>query len=113
MKLDRNVKENAGRNKYALIKLREYDKFRRESSGLDWMGLQRAIKTLEDAGLIDWGEAHTVSEFFVIKLRDQYAQDALCSYSRAAEKDDYEYAEQVWELSDRAGPDNNWCKIPD
>lgn len=53
------------------------------------------------------------NEHFVIMLKDKYAQEALRAYALAAKKDDPEYAEQVWELMQRSGPDHPDCKTPD
>lgn len=64
MKLDRNIPANEGRGKYALIllrKLRTYDPL--ETFGTN--PVMDAIKTLDEAGLIDWGSVGSDSEFFV------------------------------------------------
>lgn len=74
MKLDRNVNSN-GRGKYAIINLR--------------------------TNLVEWGDTPD-QEFFVIKLKDKYAEAALMAYANAANADDSEYAHEVRELALRA-----------
>ena len=86
MKLDRNENIN-GKGKYALLNLR--------------------------TNKIEWGYVDEPDEFFVIKLRDKYAKDALEAYAAAIIHDDPEFAEQVIELAMRAGPDSPYCKEPD
>ena len=86
MKLDRNENQN-GRGKYALLNLRK--------------------------NKIEWGCVDDPDEFFVIKLRDRYAKEALEAYANAVRSADPEFAEQVIELAMRAGPDSPYCKEPD
>jgi hypothetical protein len=128
MKLDRNV-NGTGRGKYGLIKQRRleeiteaYEQALRDGGspggGQGAVELSeevaRAINTLERAGVLDWGPAGTESEFFVIKLRDEYARDALSAYATAARVDDPEYAAQVYyRLACKAGPNSPFCKKPD
>lgn len=114
MKMDRNLDGNAGRGKYALLllrKLAEYD------DGKTFGGLSpkvaEAIKTLEAAGVIDWGTAGTSSEFFLIRLKDQYARGALEEYADAARPTDPEWAAEVDALAARAGNSSPFCKNPD
>ncbi len=86
MKLDRNENPN-GKGKYALLNLRT-DK-------------------------IEWGYVGEPDEFFVIKLKDKHAKDALEAYADSIVHDDPEFAEQVMELAMRAGADSPYCKAPD
>lgn len=88
MKLDRNVNEN-GTGKYALLNLR--------------------------SNKIEWGAPCTEEEFFVIKLKDRYAQAALNAYVKDVIDcgDDPEWAAEVQRLADRSSEDNPWCKQPD
>jgi len=62
---------------------------------------------------IEWGPPGSREEFFVIKLKDKYAAEALEAYAKAAEQDDPEYAADVRGLVLRAGPNNPHCKRPD
>jgi hypothetical protein len=62
---------------------------------------------------IEQGLPGTENEFFVLKLKDKYAQAALNAYVEAVGDDDPEYAAEVKELADRAGEDSPWCKEPD
>lgn len=105
MKLDRNLNKT-GVGKYALLKLRQ---MRTEMSP----EIYGAVKTLETAGILDWGNAPE-TEFFVMRLKDEYAHDGLRGYAMAAEKDGAkEYAGEVYQLVKRAGPKSPFCKKPD
>ena len=86
MKLDRNLNAN-GKGKYALLNLRN--------------------------DRIEWGFVGASDEFFVIKLKDKYAQAALIAYADAAEHDDPEWAKEVRELAQRSGKNHPLCKQPD
>lgn len=114
MKLDRNIDGNQGRGKYALLLLR---KLKLYDDGKTFGGLTPkiadAIKTLEDAGIIDWGTANTESEFFVIRLKDRYAHHALRAYALAAAIKDMDWSEEVHRLADRAGHLSPFWKNPD
>jgi hypothetical protein len=114
MKLDRNINDNK-RGKYALLKLRRLDEFTGPDDPFQHVApkIADAIKTLEGAGILDWGRAGTEGEFFVLRLKDRYAAEALEGYANEAGKDDPEYADEVRELADRAGPKSPWCKTPD
>lgn len=111
MKLDRN--NHNGMGKYALLKLRVLrDIFDRHDGRLP-QSLGEALALLEQAGVVDYGYRGTESEFMVIRLKDKYAAEALEGYANEAGKDDPEYADDVRELADRAGPKSAWCKAPD
>lgn len=75
MQLDRDIPENQGRGKYALINLR--------------------------TNTVQWGDTPD-EEFFVIKLKDQYAAETLLTYALQAQRDDPEYARAVLALSEKA-----------
>ena len=113
MRLDRNINEG-GRGKYALLKLRKLDDFRDPADPFAEVApkIANAITTLADAGILDWGNKPD-SEFFVMRLKDKYAADALEAYAAAAIEDDPEYAGEVRDMADRAGPHSPWCKKPD
>lgn len=114
MKLDRNIEGNEGRGKYALLLLRKLDEFddQKTFGGLP-PDLSMALETLEKAGVIDWGEQGTESEFFVIRLKDKNAAEALEAYANEAGKDDPQFADEVRDLADRAGSKSPWCQSPD
>lgn len=114
MKLDRNV-NNGGRGKYALLKLRKLDEFTEPGDPFQAVAprIADAIRTLEKAGIVDPGDAGTEGEFFVIRLKDRYAAEALEAYANEAGKHDPEYADEIRGLADRAGPKSPWCKSPD
>lgn len=55
-----------------------------------------------------------VNEHFVIMLKDKHARAALMAYATsAAGCDDSEYAKDIIELANRAGPLHPNCKAPD
>lgn len=103
MKLDRNTE---GRGKYAVVKLREID----ETSGDAWPAM---LEKLSSGGFVSFGKPGDRDEFFVLMLKDKYAQAALAAYADAAEADDPEYAAEVRELMRRAGPSHPNVKRPD
>ena len=104
MKLDRNLNPD-GRGKYALLKLRN---LRDGDTAVD-----AALRTLDEAGILDWGNTRE-SEFFVIRLKDQYADDALFRYALSARMDgEGDYAREVEEMAMRAGVNHPNCKKPD
>lgn len=114
MKLDRNLEENEGRGKYAILKLRQLELCREQTTfGGFTPRIQAAISVLEENGILDWGTVGTDSEFFLIRLKDKYALPALEAYAAAAEEDDFEWATEVRELAKRSGPYSQWCKKPD
>lgn len=117
MKLDRNIEGNDGRGKYAILKLRKlavYDD-QKTFGGLP-PAIEKALTLLANEGILDWGEAETESEFFLIKLRDKHARSALLAYAGSVLESvdgDEEYANEVRELASRAGPMSPYCKAPD
>lgn len=52
-------------------------------------------------------------EFFVLKLKDEFAEPALRAYADAAREWDPEYAAEVDAMADRAGRNHPLCKRPD
>lgn len=97
MRLDRNV--NVGRmGKYALVNLRRYNELPpdKASEALD------LLSRLDSLGIIDKGVKGESDEFFVLKLKDKYAADALHAYANAAVDDDQEYAAEVAALATRS-----------
>ena len=113
-RLDRNVNCD-GLGKYALLKLRELRSYEDGIvPGSYRASIQDALDTLEDAGILDWGVAGTEAEFFVIRLKDQYARPALLAYAREARgAGDHGYAADIVEMANRAGPASPFCKRPD
>ncbi len=115
MKLDRNINGN-GRGKYALLKLRKLDEFTQPDDPFQQVApkIAEAIKTLEEAGILDWGFAGTEAEFMLIRLKDRYAQKALQAYATAAHVDgETEFAAEIHDMARRSGPDSPWCQKPD
>lgn len=119
MKLDRNIEGNGGRGKYALLKLRNLEGWpdyfgTPRKDGAIPAGLYNAIKTLENAEILDWGTSDSESEFFVIRLKDKYSASALFGYADAADRDgEHEFAAEIREMAFRAGPAHPDCKKPD
>lgn len=105
MKLDRDINSD-GKGKYALLNLRKLP-----GGLLTQEELCAAIMAHPDA--VEFGAAGSEGEFFVIKLKDKYAQDALVAYAEAASWDDSEYAASIAEMSLRSGADSPFCKTPD
>ena len=113
MKLDRNVNVDK-RGKYAIIN------FRTDVKGFE--GWQSALTnicrnrlqmfTVVPREAVELGES-LETEFFVIKLKDKYAQAALTAYATAAAEDDEEYAQEIRALATRSGPNRPLCKKPD
>ena len=113
MKLDRNINDD-GMGKYALILMRELADIASIQTDLKIpKGLDNAIRALENVGVIDWGERESEGEFFLIRLKDKYAQPALVAYAEEAEADDPEWAAEVRALAARSGPAHPSCKRPD
>ena len=114
MKLDRNIQETEGRGKYAIVLMRRLDEYRSNKTFERYTPeIERAIRLLEDTGIIDFGIVGTDAEFFLIRLKDKYAQAALSAYAEAATPDDPEYASEIIEMAKRSGPASPWCKAPD
>lgn len=112
MKLDRNINTN-GRGKYALLKLRKLDDYTSlEPFAEVAKPIADAIKTLADAGILDWGNKPD-TEFFVIRLKDKYAATALAAYAGEALKDDEEYGREILDMAVRSGRGHPDCKMPD
>lgn len=103
MKLDRN----SGLGKYALINLRELP----IDEGCDENEISFEVYNNPDS--VQMGPVGSPDEFFVIKLKDRFAQAALNAYADAAEKIDPEYAEEIRQLAKRSGPSHPNCKFPD
>lgn len=113
MILDRNIDENMGRGKYAILKLRELENYESGTFRELDPGIKNAIEVLDKAGILDWGIVGSDSEFFLVRLKDKYANAALCAYADAASADDLEWASQVEELALRSGHLSPFCKLPD
>lgn len=105
MQLDRNM--NIGRGKYALIKLRER-MYRGRNQPIiagvtsDVAGGLGARYAMVLAEAIDYGDTMD-NDFFVIRLKDKYAADALSAYAKAAMADgEIEYGKEINELAIKA-----------
>lgn len=114
MKLDRNI-DGTGRGKYGLVnhrKLKEVLSDPRNGPELR-QKFTDALRMLEAFDVLDWGLTGSEHEFFVIKLKDRWAPDALFRYALSARADGFgDYARDVEELADRAAEHPN-RKIPD
>ncbi len=122
MKMDRNINAD-GKGKYALILLRN-----QPTDPAAAREVREAIGTLAQHGMMDWGYTHSPSEFFLIRLKDRFAGDALRAYADAAKNfattrlragDDAEHASmlawatEVLRMAGRAGDLSDHCKTPD
>lgn len=107
MKLDRN-NPTYGRGKYALIPLRKTKATREDLKALTFTHPEDGATTVP----VQFGDTSAQNEFFVIKLQDKNAPDALRAYAMAAEKNgDAELAQQVLELAIKSRSLNQ--KMPD
>lgn len=105
MKLDRET-HPTGKCKYALINLRKIP-------GDPQTPRELAAAILAHPEAVEWGATGSENEFFLLKLKDRFAEPALRAYAAAAAEEDGEYAASVQALADRAGPNSPWCKSPD
>lgn len=119
MKLDRNLNANQ-RGKYALLKLRRLSEIEAWDGGdgevADRQAVIDAVALLERVGVLDWGYAGTEGEFMVMRLKDKYAYRGLMGYHHAIIQDepvDVDYAQDILDMAQRAGPNSPWCKKPD
>lgn len=112
MKLDRNLPNNKGRGKYALVLMRRIAALEtqdREAFAEVWGALQILLRY----GALDYGDVNSPSEFFVMRLKDQHAFAGLSAYSADAGPRDPEWAAEVMGMARRAGRFNPHCKDPD
>jgi hypothetical protein len=112
MKLDRNIAGNAGRGKYAVVKMRVLAQIVKENGRMP-NALRDALAALEAVGALDYGAIHTADEFFLIRLKDEFSTPALRAYANAAEDYDFEYASEVRDMARRSGKYSEFCKKPD
>jgi hypothetical protein len=105
MQLDRNENPD-GKAKYALINLRKV-------SGAPKTPQELAAAILANPDCVEFGYIGHCDEFWLMKLRDKHAEPALRAYAESARAEDPEFADQVLELADRAGPNSPFCKSPD
>lgn len=95
MKLDRNTNPD-GRGKYALIKLRDNPI---AGFGGNVGGVPNCVAVKESA--IDYGNTPE-TEFFVIRLADKFAANALHAYAISCKVEDPEFSQEVLDLANRA-----------
>lgn len=121
MKLDRNT--GNGRGKYGIVKVRRLRHIEQNTDGKSDSIRQEvadAVALLERAGVLTFGGVGSPDEFFVLMLKDKYADKALAGYLNAVLLDrdtkhpaDQEYADDIDELWERAGRNSKHCKRPD
>ena len=114
MRMDRN--ENAdGCGKYAVVNLRRLNALCGvgETSRRWPPDIVAAMRTLEKAGVLEWGAVGQPDEFFLVKLKDKHAQAALGAYAWSVSADDPEFGREVAALASRSGPGHPLCKAPD
>lgn len=94
MRLDRNANPD-GKGKYALIKLRVDDIRHR-------IKIPNLVTAAVLVDAIDLGDKPE-TEFFVIRLKDKNAANALMAYSVSCKQDDPEFSREIHALAMRAG----------
>lgn len=104
MELDRNINQD-GKGKYALIKMREIP-------GNPTTPEELAAAILENPQCVDWGSKGSDSEFFLLRLKDKYAEPALLAYADAAADEDGVWSRRIYAMADRAANHPN-KKSPD
>ena len=71
----------------------------------------------EKDGHIEHGKPGTENEFFVIKMKDLHARDALIAYAGSVVAEDggkiSDYAADILDLAKRSGKLSKFCKVPD
>lgn len=80
-----------------------------------------AIDVLKQSGIYTECLLNNKEEFFVIKLKDQFAKPALEAYAESVKQyavsvgdaDLSDYGADVSDLANRSGVNNVYCKIPD
>lgn len=108
MNLKRNTTKT-GVCKYAILRL---DLIEQElGSEVDMESIKAKLGGL--ARFVEFGLPNTEDEFFVIKLKDINAHHTLVEYASRAMLQDVDYAEDIQELAERAGPYSQWAHLPD
>lgn len=113
---DRPLDRTHGRNKYAVVNMREVMAIDDGIDGTSTRGAAviNAINTLRHYGVLNDGDPKTRGEFFVLMLKDEFSDVALLRYAEAARAAGMvEYADDVLQLTLRAGHGSPWCKRPD
>ncbi len=105
MKLDRTLTQGK-RGKYSLILERNVENYGDPI-------INDAVAFLKQANVLDDSVVGEPGEFFVLRLKDKYAGDALAAYAAAALADDPEYAQEIANMAARAGNNSPFCKKPD
>lgn len=111
MKLDRSINPTCI-GKYGLVLNRRVAEIRRDGGPMV-AEVDAALSALKRAGVLDDAVVGEPGEFFVIRLKDKYAGDALAAYAASAMADDLEYAQEVADMAGRSGMNSPWCKRPD
>jgi hypothetical protein len=113
MKMDRNINAD-GTGKYAVINMRKLEQYASGETFERWTpDIENAIKTLDAAGVIEWGAVGTEDEFFLIKLKDRHSLPALRAYADSVLNSDPEFSTEVADMVMRSGRFSQWCKEPD
>ena len=108
MRLKRNTTQS-GSCKYALLRLDLMEQELGQEVNMD--AIKAKLGGL--ARFLEFGLPETEEEFFVLKLKDVNAHHTLVEYASRAMLQDVDYAEDIQELAQRAGPFSPWTKIPD
>ena len=116
MKLDRNTPERQGRNKYAVVSMRRVATINAEAPPATREAVNNALGVLFSAGVLSYGKANSPQEFFVIMLKDRFADMAIGAYALRAMEQGGEFAEfgrDVMKLAERSGVYSPFKKFPD
>ncbi len=108
MKLDRNINPS-GKGKYAIVNMRKIE-------GNPCTPQELAAAILANPEAVEFGAVGDPNEFWLIKLKDQYAEGALNGYANSIRHDpkgDAEYESEVRKLAERSGPHHPLRKRPD
>ena len=117
MKLDRNNPERQGRNKYAAVSMRRVADIKSDTNRPDRIeAINNALAVLFSAGVLNYGEANSDKEFFVIMLKDRFSDMAIGAYALRAMAQGGEFAEygrEVMKMAERSGVYSPFNKLPD
>lgn len=111
MKMDRNINSD-GTGKYVVINMRKLRDFRDANQQMR-PDIIEALRVLSNAGAVEWGNVGSQSEFFLVKLKDRHSLPAIQAYADSIRMSDPEFADEVYEMTMRAGPHSKFCKEPD
>jgi hypothetical protein len=111
MKMDRNINAD-GSGKYVVVNMRKLRALRDTNEQMR-PDIIEALRVLSNAGALEWGSVGAEDEFFLVKLKDRHSLLAIQAYADSIRMSDPEFADEVYEMTMRAGPHSKFCKDPD